>query len=128
MKPFLVLLALGGLLFSTGCTALNQMGSSSDEQLLSAAGFQARPVTTANQTAVFQSLKPYQINIRSRGSELYYVYPDPKQNLVYIGGPAQYQKYSKLAVQQGIAEDQMAAASETEMLSDENMGMWDPFW
>ena len=103
------------------------MGSSSDEQLLSAAGFQARPVQTSDQQAVFQSLKPYQINTRSKGNQVYYVYPDPKKNLVFIGGPAQYQKYSKLAVQQGIAEDQMAAASETEMLSYENMGMWDPF-
>jgi hypothetical protein len=128
MKHFLVLLSLSALVLFSGCALFNQMGSSSDEQLLSAAGFQARPVLTTNQKAVFQNLKPYQINTRTKGNTVYYIYPDPKQGIVFVGGPAQYQKYSQLAVQQGTAEDQMAAAAETQMLSYDELGMWDPFW
>lgn len=128
MKHLLVLLTLSAVVLLSGCTLFNQMGSSSDEQLLSAAGFQARPVMTANQQAVFSTLKPYQINTRTKGDTMYYIYPDPKQSLVFIGGPAQYKKYSQLAVQQGIAEDQMAAAAETQMLSYDELSMWNPFW
>lgn len=128
MKILLTLIAVCALTLSTGCTLFNQMGSASDEQLLTAAGFQSRPAQTAQQQNLLKTLTPYQVNTRTRGNITYYVYPDPKRNLVFIGGPVQYQKYSKLAVQQGIAEDQMAAAAETQMLSYDEVGMWDPFW
>jgi hypothetical protein len=127
MKTFLVSSSCLFLLLFSGCTLWNEMGSSSDEQLLTAAGFQLRPVQTAQQAAVMNSIEPYQVTMRSDGSRVYYIYADPRQNTVYVGGPQQYQKYQQLSVQQGIAEDQMVAASEMQMLSDED-SMWGPFW
>jgi hypothetical protein len=127
MKTLFSFSALALAFVVSGCTLWNEMGSSSDEQLLIAAGFQARPVQTAQQTAVMNSVDPFKVTMRTSGSRVYYIYADPNKNVVYVGGPDQYQKYQQLAVQQGVAEDQMAAASEMQMLSDED-GMWDPFW
>jgi len=127
MKIILPLAALAFALVASGCTLWNEMGSSSDEQLLVAAGFQARPVQTAQQTAIMNSVDPFKVTMRTSGSRVYYIYADPNKNVVYVGGPAQYQKYQQLSVQQGIAEDQMTAAAEMQMLSGED-AMWDPFW
>jgi len=127
MKTLLAASSCLFLLLFSGCTLWNEMGSSSDEQLLTAAGFQVRSVQTAQQAAVMNSIDPFKVTMRSTGSRVYYLYADPRQNVVYVGGPQQYQKYQQLAVQQGIAEDQMVAASEMQMLSDED-SMWDPFW
>lgn len=127
MKPLVALTAVIITILTSGCTLLNEMGSSSDEQLLIAAGFQARPVETAQQAAVMNSVKPYQVTMRTSGSKVYYIYAAPNKNIVYVGGPAQYQEYQQLSVQQGIAEDQMAAAAEMQMLAGEEE-MWAPFW
>lgn len=104
------------------------MGSSSTEQLLTAAGFQTRPVVTQQQQQVLASLTPYQVQMRTKGSSVYYIYPDPSRGFVLVGGPKQYQKFQNLSVQQGIAEDQMTAAAEMQMLSNNEAAMWDPFW
>lgn len=127
MKCFLASSALLLAVFFTGCTALNEMGSGSDEQLLVAAGFQPRPVQTAQQAAVMNAVTPYKVTMRTKGSSVYYIYAAPNKNLVYVGGPVQYQKYQQLAVQQGIAEDQMTAEAEMEMLAGED-SMWGGFW
>lgn len=122
----LLLTAVCILTFATGCAWLNQMGSTSKEQLLSAAGFQARPANTANRQKLMACLNPYKVQMRAKGKNVYYVYPDPKKNILYVGTQGQYQQYQKLAVQQGIAEDQMAAASEMEMMDMDEGGMG--FW
>lgn len=124
---FLTILATAALLLS-GCAIFNQWNSSSDEQLLNAAGFQTRPVTTPQQAAVLASLTPYQVTMRTRGNQVYYIYGDPKRNIVLVGGQAQYDQFQKLQVQQGIAEDQLATASEMTMLASDESAMWDPFW
>jgi len=112
----------------TGCAWWNQMGASSTEQLLTAAGFQVRPVDTPQKQAVMNSLTPYEVQMRSKGGRVYYVYPDTKQNIVYVGGPSQYQAYQKALLKEEEAEDQMAAASEMQMMSMDEYSMWDPFW
>lgn len=128
MKTLLLPLLATAALFLSGCALFNQWNSSSDEQLLSAAGFQTRAVTTPQQAAVLASLTPYQVQMRTKGSQVYYIYGDPKRNIVLVGGQAQYDQFQKLQVQQGIAEDQFATASEMTMLAEDESAMWDPFW
>jgi hypothetical protein len=127
MKTLLSISAITLALFFSGCTLWNEMGASSEEPLLTAAGFQVRPVQTAEQARIMNSVDPFKVTMRTSGSSVYYIYADPNKNIVYVGGPAQYQKYQQLSVQQGIAEDQMTAAAEMQMLAGEDT-MWDPFW
>lgn len=112
----------------TGCAWWNQMGASSTEQLLTASGFQVRPVDTPEKQAIMNQLTPFQVQMRSKAGKVYYVYPDTKQNIVYVGGPSQYQAYQRALLKEEEAEDQMVAASEMQMMNMNEYSMWDPFW
>lgn len=133
-NTILLLFAITALFFTQGCALFNQMNSSSTEQLLSAAGFQERPINTPKRQQMMAKLNPYKVQMRSKGNTVVYIYPDPKKNVAFVGGPSQYQAYQKLSVQQGIAEDKAAAAAEMEMMGVDDgfgmdgFGMWDPFW
>ena len=126
-KLFALPLALVLFTFAS-CAMFNEMEAPPTEQLLVAADFQVRPVTTAKQQAVVSSVTPYKVQMRSKDSNVYYIYWDPKKQVVYVGGPKQYAKYQQLNVQQGIAEDQMAAAAEMQMMGLDEETLWDPFW
>lgn len=113
-----------------GCAFFNEMGSKQTEQLLAAAGFQARPASTAKAQALLAKLPPYQVQMWKKGKGVVYYYADPKNGAVWVGGPAEYQKYQQLSIQQGIAQDNLYAAEENEMAAME-WDEWDefgPYW
>lgn len=128
---FLFPTTLAALLFAvlfTGCTTLDRIDSAATEQVLVAAGFQTRLADTPQRRAQLQALTPYRIQPKSTNGRLIYIYPDPGRGYALIGGPRQYQKYQQLSLQQEVAEDQMAAASEMQMLSLDGYSAWSPFW
>ena len=107
MKAFLFpLLAI----LLSGCAAIEQAQRASTERLLSAAGFQPTPATTQARQKSLASLTPYKIERKLRGSEFYYLYAVPEQNLVYIGTQEAYGEYQKLLIQQEIANANLNAA------------------
>jgi hypothetical protein len=112
-------LALGSL---SGCASYEAQNK---ESLLIAAGFRARTPTTAKQQAMFNRMEPYRLERRIRNGKVLYAYADKQQNLVYIGGENEYQRYKQLALQQRIAEDQLQAAQINEEVS---MYDWGPYW
>jgi hypothetical protein len=112
-------LALGSL---SGCASYEAQNK---ESLLIAAGFRARTPTTAKQQAMFNRMEPYRLERRIRNGKVLYAYADKQQNLVYIGGDNEYQRYKQLALQQRIAEDQLQAAQINEEVS---MYDWGPYW
>lgn len=114
------LLALIGL---SGCAS---MESGNTEQLLSAAGFQSRTPTTAKQIQIFNALPPYKVERRNVNGKVLYTYADPKRNLVFIGGEAEYQQYTKLGVQQQISMNNLAAA-QINQVNAMNMDAWGPW-
>lgn len=128
MKPlfFLPLVALATLL--SGCALFNQMDAPSTEQSLVAAGFDVEPANTPQRQAALNSVTPYKLHSVPSGNSMRYLFADPKQNIVYVGGPQEYAAYQKLLVKQGIAEDQAMAAAEMQMLSVDQSAMWDPFY
>lgn len=132
MKPFFFLpfvaVAFAFPLFLTGCALFNQMDASGTEQLLAAAGFEIEPANTPQKQVAMNSVTPYKLQSHAKGNTLRYLYADPKQNMVYVGGPAQYAAYQKLLVKQGIAEDEAMSAAEMQMLSVDQSAMWDPFY
>lgn len=120
------------LLSFTGCTLVNEMGSSATEETLVASGFRARPADTPAKMQILEQLPPYQVVARNyQGRELY-VYADPKKDVVYVGGPAEYQQYNQQLLDQTAqtqslmeAEDNVAAA---QMSNAFDWGLWGPYW
>lgn len=96
----------------------------SKENMLSAAGFNAVPATTPQQQTQLQTLPKDKITTVARNGTTYYIFPDMKHQMLYVGNDAQYQQYQKLRLQNQMAEDQLQAA---EMNSDwGGWGMWGP--
>src|SRR4051812_36591959 len=87
--------------FGSGCATTKQT-----EDLVKAAGFQAHPATTAAQQAHLKSLPAHKVSSLQKEGKKYYVFPDAKQNVLYIGDSTQYEAYQKLRKQQEWAEEQ----------------------
>jgi hypothetical protein len=100
------LLALAGAAL-IGCAA---MESSSDENLMAAAGFRPQTPSSAKQQTVFAALPSYKVQRLNQGGQWVYLYKDPKQGVVYVGGPNEYERYRQLGLQQDISSEQLAAA------------------
>lgn len=108
MKTYLSLLSLVLVFTFSGCASLQQADVNSKEKSLVAAGFQARPVP-ANKQALFAKLTPYKLQMKDHKGAVVYLYPDPKKNVCYVGGPAQYSAYRKLVnSQELLAQEQMS--------------------
>jgi hypothetical protein len=120
--PVFVLLLLA--LFN-GCASWD---ASSQESLLSAAGFKTRTPSTPKQEAMFARMAPYTVERRERHGKILYAYADKKQHLVYIGGEAEYQRYKALGVKQSIAENQLQAAQINEDATLYDQTYWGPYW
>ena len=100
--------AMAGALFLTGCAS---MGSANTESQLSAAGFRVKTPQTPRQQQIYASLPPYQVQRATvPGKGVFYVYKDEKAGVAYVGREQEYQRYQQLAIQQQIAQNQIAAA------------------
>lgn len=116
----LIVFALAALVI--GCST-----TKSTESLLSAAGFKIIPATTPQQQAHLETLKPDKVTMVEREGTNYFVFPDAKSQVLYVGHDAQYQEYQKLRLQKEMAAEQVQAAQ----LNQENWvvsgpGFWEP--
>ncbi|HYZ73781.1 MAG TPA: hypothetical protein VE641_11925 [Chthoniobacterales bacterium] len=120
--PVFILLLLA--LFN-GCASWD---ASSQESLLSAAGFKTRTPSTPKQEAMFARMAPYTVERRERHGKVLYAYADKKQHLLYIGGEAEYQRYKQLGLQKSIADSQLQAAQINEDATLYDQAYWGPYW
>jgi len=90
-----------------GCSTTKQT-----ENLLSAAGFKMMPATTPRQQSHLHTLPPDKVTMVERNGKTYFVFPDPKAQVIYVGQQAQYDAYQKLRLQKQMAEEQVQAANE----------------
>jgi hypothetical protein len=118
--PVLVLLLLAVF---DGCASWD---ASSQEALLSAAGFKTRTPSTPAQEAMFGRMTPYTVERRERNGKVLYAYADKGKQLLYIGGEPEYQRYKQLGLQKSISESQLQAAQINEEASLYNQ--WGPYW
>jgi hypothetical protein len=98
---------LAGTILLAGCAGV---GSSNTESLLTAAGFRARTPQTPKQQQIYAALPPYQVQRATVNGKVFYVYKDEKSGVAYVGREPEYQSYQQLAIQQQIAQNQIAAA------------------
>ena len=98
-----------------GCASTKQT-----EDLLTAAGFKARPATTATQQAQIKSLPAHKVSSVEKGGKKYYLYPDAARNILYVGDSAQYEEYRKLRKQEQWADE---ASNPAAQLQEETL-LW----
>lgn len=123
----LVLAVATAALLTSGCAAIRRDEARSTENLLAAAGFQARPADTPAKVAQLKAMPPLKMVVHEENGTLHYSYADPDAcNCLWVGGPEQYEAYKRLAFKQQIAQEQMEAA-EAEEDAAMNWGMWGPW-
>jgi hypothetical protein len=112
-----VLLAL-----MAGCATTNT--SIQDKaSLLVAAGFKTITPKTPAQQQKLQQLQIGQVAMIQKNGRTYYIVANPPQNVVYVGGPHEYQAYEQLRAQRQLAQENLQTA---EMYQDAAMqwGAW----
>ena len=118
MKAFKTLLTVGVVIaLSIGCSTTNSERAS----MLSAAGFKAQSANTPERQAHLKSLPRNQFTQVQRNGTVFYTYPDPKQNVLYVGREEQFQQYQRLRMQKQIADEQLNAA---QMYNEGPWGVW----
>ena len=103
----LIFAVAAATLVVAGCA---EMGSGNTTSLLTAAGFRARTPQTPKQQQLYAALPPYKVERATVQGHVFYVYKDEKAGVAYVGREAEYQRYQQLAIQQQIAQNQIAAA------------------
>ncbi len=116
-----VMFALIVALPLAGCAALQRGEARDPEQLLAAAGFQAKPADTPGKLASLRTMPPHQLISQSKDGNFVYAYADPDYcQCLYVGGPKEYAAYQRLAVKKEIAQDRLDAAMDWRL--------WGPWW
>jgi len=120
MKKLKTLLSIAVLLaMAIGCATTKDR-----ENMLSAAGFKMMPANTPEKEAHLKSLPNDKITTVQREGTTYYVFPDQKNNVAYVGQAKQYQEYQKLRYQKQLADEQLNTA---EMYNQASWGAWGPW-
>jgi hypothetical protein len=108
-SPLSILGALAFLALAAGCATTGSAPASAaaqKESLLTSAGFITKTPSTPKQQQLFKTLTPNKITTVRRNGKTYYVYADPAQNQVYVGTPAQFQKFQQLCTANRLAAEQ----------------------
>ena len=109
-----------------GCQSPAQV-ISAKENLLAAAGFVAKPATSAAQQASMKTLPPNKFVRQTQNNQMVYLYSDPVVcQCVYAGSQAAYSKYSQMVFQKNLADEQQMTASMQNQMFDFYPwgGMW----
>ena len=110
------------LALMAGC-ATTTTSTQDTASMLVAAGFKTITPKTAAQQQKLQQLQTGQVATIQKNGRTYYIVADPHQNLVYVGGPHEYQAYQQLRAQRQLTQENLQTA---EMYQDAAMqwGAW----
>ena len=117
------------LALMAGC-ATTTTSTQDTASMLVAAGFKTiTPKTTAQQQKLHQ-LQTGQVATIQKNGGTYYIVADPPRNVVYVGGPTEYQAYQQLRAQKHLAQENVQTAA---MYQDASMqwstwGGWGVGW
>ena len=78
--------------------------------MLVAAGFKTITPKTAAQQQKLKQLQTGQVVTIQKNGRTYYIVADPHQNLVYVGGPHEYQAYQQMRAQRQLAQENLQTA------------------
>jgi hypothetical protein len=109
------------LALMAGC-ATTGMSTQDKRSMLVAAGFKTVTPKTAAQQQKLQKLKVGQVSQIQKNGKTYYVVADPPRNVVYVGGPNEYQAYQQIRAVKQLAQENLETSAE--MYQDAVMN-WD---
>ena len=78
--------------------------------MLVAAGFKTVTPKTPAQQQKLQQLQTGQVATIQKSGGTYYIVADPPRNVVYVGGPTEYQAYQHLRAQRHLAQEKAETA------------------
>ncbi|MGH2343485.1 hypothetical protein ACRC7T_18625 [Segnochrobactraceae bacterium EtOH-i3] len=121
VKPaILATLAFVGLA-AAGCVSSVQ----SEENMLSAAGFNVRVADTPEKVASLKRLPPHQFVVQEKKGKTVYLFADPTIcGCLYYGSPENYKQYRQMVFQQNLANQQEMTALMNQDTFD--FGPWGP--
>ena len=123
MKQLLGGLSVVVVLFLAGCAGHSTQRT---EDLLSAAGFDVVVASTPQRLQHLATLPPYKmVRIQRNGKERY-VYADPAQKVIYVGGDFAYARYRDLRLSKNLAEQNIQDAEFNAERAAE-WDVWGPF-
>ena len=119
---FILIGATALLALITGC-ATTTTSTQDQANMLVAAGFKTITPKTPAQQQKLQQLQTGQVAQIQKNGRTYYIVADPPRNVVYVGGPTEYQAYQQLRAQRQLAQENLQTA---EMYQDAAMdwGTW----
>ena len=129
MQPQLRFGATVLLALMAGC-ATTTSSTQEKASMLVAAGFKTITPKTAAQQQKLHQLQTGQVATIQKHGGTYYIVADPPQNVVYVGGPTEYQAYQQLCAQKHLAQENLQTAA---MYQDASMqwstwGGWGVGW
>src|SRR6476620_4113422 len=92
-----------------GC-ATTTTSTQEKASILVAAGFKTISPKTAAQQQKLQQLQTGQVAMIQKNGGTYYIVADPPRNLVYVGGPHEYQAYQQMRAQRQLAQENLQTA------------------
>ena len=107
------------LTLAVGCATTKQT-----EQMLSAAGFKAVVPNTPQQEQQIKTLPADKLTVAHRNGKIYYVFPDPAHNRLYVGSPDQYQNYKLMVENNQIAGQNRVDADMAGADGDNDENKW----
>ena len=127
---FVIISATALLVLMAGCATTTEVTRQDQENLLIASGFKTITPKTPAQQQKLQQLQTGQVAQIQRNGRTYYIVADPAQNVVYVGGPAEYQAYQQLRAQSQLAQDtyQTAANYQDTAMDWGRWGGWGVGW
>jgi hypothetical protein len=111
------------VLFLAGCAG---HGTQRAEDLLSAAGFDVVIANTPQRLQHLATLPPYKMVRIQRNGKKRYVYADPAQKVIYVGGDFAYSRYRDLRLSKNLAEQNIQDAEFNAERAAE-WDVWGPF-
>lgn len=116
--------AVAGLLLGVaGCAASPPTQVASTGNLLTKAGFQARPADSPHRVSEMMKMTPHKFVTRVRNGQLVYLYPDPMVcECVYFGSQQNWDAYRRELEAEQIARASEMTATESQM--DWDWGLW----
>jgi hypothetical protein len=118
--------ALAACLFVAAC-ATPQQRAGDRENLLTAAGFTARPANTPERVTSLRTLPANKVVQRVRSGTVRYVYADPLVcGCLYVGDQAAYGRYQQEVFQRRLADEQAMTAQMNQFAWDD--GPWGPIY
>src|SRR6516165_1055550 len=106
---FIMIGATALLALIAGCATTT---STQDQaNMLVAAGFKTITPKTPAQQQKLQQFQAGQVAQIQKNGRTYYIVADPPRNVVYVGGPIEYQAYQQLRAQRQLAQESLQTAA-----------------